>query len=124
MDTSERVQWTLWERFATGTHAPMHMWQLFGLLVVERVSTETNGRPCLETWNTRELAARLTSEALARPVDARQVRDLVAQTYRGDARDVGSAPRSSRRNSSDTRFLSPERSWTTSSARGRAPSTT
>jgi hypothetical protein len=88
-DHSERVQWTLWEHFAMGTDAPMHMWQLFGLLVVERVSTETNGRPCLETWNTRELAARLTREALARPVDARQVRDLVAQTYRGDARDVG-----------------------------------
>ncbi|MFC7594895.1 hypothetical protein ACFQU3_06245 [Terrabacter sp. GCM10028922] len=88
-DHSERVQWLLWEHFATRTDAPMHMWQLFGLLVVERVSTGTNGRPGLETWNTRELAALLTREALVRPLEASRIHELVAQTYRGDARDVG-----------------------------------
>jgi hypothetical protein len=88
-DHSERVQWALWEHFAERTDAPMHLWQLFGLLVVERVSTEVNGRPCLETWNTRELAAQLTREALAGPIDGSRIHDLVAQTYRGDAGDVG-----------------------------------
>lgn len=88
-DHSEHVQWTLWQHFATRTDAPMHMWQHFGLLVVERVSTGKSGPPNLETWNTRELAARITREALVRPLDASQIHDLVAETYRGDSRNVG-----------------------------------
>lgn len=88
-DHSESVQWRLWEHFATEADAPMHMWQLFGLLVVERVARIDAEGSHLETWNTRELGARLARRALTGPLDAAEVHDLVARTYLGPSAEIG-----------------------------------